>query len=352
MIAKLFLVFLALTVTSSPVDLNDEALNLLRNRLKNTPFRLDQSMNDFSSKLFEVLTNDNRNGNVLYSPFSLHTALSMTYFGSPASSTTNRELANLLGMDNAYSTDYSTNYLQLLNRYDGLRNSHSATVRFANKIYSDDSFEIKRDFLDLLNIFFRTSQDQVDFSQSSRAVEKINNFVRDKTNNLITNLLSPSDVSALTRMVLVNAIYFKANWKVQFDPADTKSKNFDINERQSKSLPAMTVKGDFGVADFRNYKVLKMPYENEDIAMFILLPDRGVNVNEMSSALKNLDLSKLNNRLTYEVRKVQLPKFKFGVKQSMVSHMERLGVQALFDPFKADLSDISDEPGISVEKGN
>jgi serpin B len=329
-------------------------LSLLRANLASTPFRLSEGMNEFAQSIYDVISRDEI-GNVIVSPFSLHTALSMVFFGSPSDSETHKELVKLLGMPTEHFIEYPYNYLALLAKYDNLKRTSSVKVQSANKIYVDDTFEPKQDFLDLLSVFYRTRLDDVDFSDSPRAARIINQYVAAKTQGNINNLLEPHDVDGLTRMVIVNAIYFKGDWKNKFDKRQTRSRPFTVAGETFNYPDTMTTRGNFGIANIAELdaSVLELPYEDENFRMLIFLPNREEDgaVMDLDSKLRGFDMKSINRKLVYgpQVR-VQIPKFKANSRAYMSDVLGQLGVSTLFDPNSADLSDLSDEAGLHVQK--
>ena len=135
----------------------------------------------------------------------------------------------LLGLPKEFYDDYAFNYLKLLERYDSTKRSGKVTVNAANKVYVDDTFTAKETFLNFIKIFYRTSVDKVDFGNPGAASDAINQFVSLKTQGKIPSLMEPSDVDALTRIALINAIYFRGDWKTKFERSKTASKPFTVN---------------------------------------------------------------------------------------------------------------------------
>lgn len=109
------------------------------------------------------------------------------------------------------------------------------TINTANKIYPNVGFDVKKEFLDLLGKHFHSDVQQVDYSKPNESAATINKWVEEKTKDKIKNLISPDSLNDLTRMVLVNAIYFKGNWLNKFDTELTEKKDFtDINGKVSQ----------------------------------------------------------------------------------------------------------------------
>lgn len=181
------------------------SLNLL-NLIEQTPFQLSDGMNQFNHKLMETLAEDN-DGNILFSPFSLHTALSMVLIGSPNYSDTYKELANALYGGSEIKAEYILNYLKLLNFYS--TQDLDVKIKVANRAFAAEGLKIKANYTDYLRTYFHSTLQRLDFEDAERSANAVNGFVEDSTNGLIDEIVQPSTFTPLTRMILVNAIYFK-----------------------------------------------------------------------------------------------------------------------------------------------
>lgn len=333
---------LTLCVVNGAPQNSQDIENLIEEKKRNTPFRLQNAMQDFSAEMFSSLVEDT-DSNLFFSPFSIHTALSMVYFGSPSDSQTHRELASLLRMPSDFYTEYATNYLQLLERYENLRiEGSSAIFDVANRMFKQVGFSVKRDYIALMKHFYKSKVEEVDFG-TQEAVDIINEFVEDKTNGKIKNLLDRLD--ALTQMVIINAVYFKDNWKFQFDKRDTRPKKFAVDEDNTYTYDkTMHIRSQLRSANLPQLKarVLELPYEDESFRMLIVLPENPEDLYEVQQNLGQIDYKDLDRRLQLVLTRVQLPAFKVESRANLKSHLENLGVEAMFDASDADLSDISD----------
>ncbi len=327
-------------------------MNRLRTNLARSRFLLSDGMNAFAKATYKALADKSGGGNVALSPFSLHTALSMLFFGSPESSETHRELVRLLGMPTEHFMEYPYNFLTLAAKYDALQNSDKVKLQVANKMFVDDSFEPKQDFKDLLAVFYRSTVEEVDFGQANgaRATQIINQFVRSKTQGKIPNLIQPGVLGDLTRLVLINAIYFKGNWKDQFEKHTTSAQPFTVGGTTFQYPHTMFRKGVYGVANMPDLdaQVLELPYEDESFRMLIFLPnseDAGA-LRDVERRLPRANLSAIDSRMDYGQTRVFLPRFKVDSKAEMRQVLEKLGVKTLYTD--ADLTDISDEEELVV----
>ena len=328
--------------------------NLLQTKLASTPYRLADGLNKFARDVYGTVARGD-SSNVVVSPFSLHTALSMVFFGSPANSETHDELVELLGLPKQFYDDYAFNYLRLLSRYDATRRGGGkVTVGAANKVYVDDTFVAKEAFLDFMRIFYRATVDQVDFADSFAASRAINRYVDAKTHGKIKNLLEPTDVDALTRIALVNAIYFKGDWKTKFERSRTVARPFTVAGETFQHPETMVTSGLFRMGDVAalDATVLELPYADEDYRMLVFLPRSNASgaVRDLDARLGSFDVNAIDGSLVRGRVLVELPKFKASGRAQLSQVFRELGARTLFDSELANLTDISDEPDLYVQK--
>merc|ERR1711944_197495 len=242
---------------------------------------LSDPVNKFSKQMLRTLTGKEKynDKNIIVSPFSIHTALSMLFYGSPKNSTTNNELAQLLNLntDEGFDTKtYLFNFLKLLKFYNDARDLYDAEVEIANKIFLQEGFVIKDHFKTLLEAFYLTSTQTTNFAKSEEAADAINEYVENKTRGLIEEIITPQDVGILTRLVLVNAIYFKADWKYQFNKKFTSPMFYNLlgNQGRVQHEKGMKVLAAFrsGNSEDLNSRILELPYESSDFSMYVMIP--------------------------------------------------------------------------------
>ena len=319
-------------------------------------FSLGNSIMKFHSKFYSQLTQKNF-GNIFYSPFSIHMLVTQLLLGSPVNSVSHMELANLLEFDkdprylDAYKSYTIGQELQLKNLNQG------STVRIANTMYSAEGWDIKQNFTDALKNYFLSDIRKVNFEDGKAVAQKINRFVQNKTNNLIQKLFEPEDFDEKTRLVLLNAIYFKGSWKHQFNKSETHQSVFHVDEMRQTNFSAMQTFADVKTIHHEELtaKVLELPYQNDNTAMVVILPDSEVSIQEVESRLKKVDLKTLflnvRSSTPTEAVNIVLPKFEteFDV-QEMEEMLINLGVASIFDSRAANFSEISNEPNLFVSK--
>ena len=181
----------------------------------------------------------------------------------------------------------------------------------------------------------------------------INQFVNLKTQGKISNLLEPSDVYG-ANMALINAIYFKGDWKTKFERPRTTSKPFTVNGQTFDQPETMVTNSFFMMGNVPELKarVLELPYTDEDYRMLIFLPkSKQPNaIRDLDRRLRTYNMDSVDENLYYGRVIVKMPKFKASGKARLKEVFQQLGVKTLFFPGLADLSNISDEPNLYVQE--
>ncbi|XP_027131505.1 leukocyte elastase inhibitor-like, partial [Larimichthys crocea] len=161
-------------------------------------------------------------------------------------------------------------------------NSPSASyiLKLANRLYGENTANFLPEFLDATQKYYHADLKAVDFMGAPDACrEEINAWVEQQTENKIKDLLKPGTVSTMTRLALVNAIYFKGNWMNRFDPANTKEMSFETYKNGKKSVQMMyqMKKFPYNYIPEIGLQILELPYVDEELSMFILLPEKTEN---------------------------------------------------------------------------
>ena len=322
--------------------------------LKRTPLLLSEPITNFTKNVYKTLSTDPayKNENLILSPLSIHSALSMLYYGSPIQTTTNLELTKLLGLNLKPIKSFRNgkyHFLNLFRYYEKSGKEHNAEVSLANRIYLQEGFKPKENYLTLLRQYFLTSADVVDFADPVNAAKQINGFVNKKTNGLIDSIVQPDNIDALTRLILINAIYFKAGWKYPFNPANT----FEMPFKLLDGTVVMHEKGMDVSAKFRHGKsarlrarILELPYTNTDLNMYIMIPEEENNLETLNNLAASFDIREIKDILkgsSSQNINVNMPAFESSCEAKMNDLLQSLGAPSMFDVQKANFSLITDD---------
>ncbi|XP_027764577.1 serpin B6-like isoform X1 [Empidonax traillii] len=301
----------------------------------NTTFALD---------LLRKLCEKKSGQNLFFSPFSISSALSMVLLGSKGN--TEAQITKVLSLKK--SEDAHNGYQALLSQINDPNTKY--ILRTANRLYGEKTFEFLSSFIESSQKSYHAGLEPTDFIHAWEDSRKqINGWVEERTEGKIQNLLAEGVLDSLTRLVLVNAIYFKGNWEKQFNKERTTEMPFQINKKETKPVQMMFKKDTFNmtyIGDFQT-KILELPYVGNELSMIILLPDA---IQDGSTGLERLERELTYEKLidwinpemmdSTEVR-VSLPRFKLEENYDLKPILSSMGMPDAFDLGKADFSGIS-----------
>ncbi|XP_056868212.1 leukocyte elastase inhibitor-like isoform X2 [Takifugu flavidus] len=341
------------------------------------PSPLCKANTSFSLALFRKLSDNDTTANIFYSPFSISSALAMVLLG--ARGNTAAQMSEVLYFTEAempkdaeqqqqqqqqqqmrlpdflkslktkgLEDDVHVSFSQLLNELHKENAPYALSV--ANRLYGEQSYQFVEDFLGSTKKHYRAELESVDFraaAETSRS--NINSWVEKQTEGKIKDLLGSDDVTGDTRLVLVNAIYFKGNWNKQFKENATRDATFHISKNSTKPVKMMhqTSKFPFTFIPEANCQVLELPYVGKELSMLIFLPK------QMEDSTTGLE--KLEKLLTYDnfmewtrpdmMKEVEvqvgLPRFKMEEKCNMKNILVSMGMVDAFDVAASDFSGMS-----------
>jgi serpin B len=291
--------------------------------------------NSFAFDLFRTTTQFSDETNVFVSPLSVNMALSMTMNGA-AGQTLDEMKEALRATD--YSMDDINQYNKAL-REALLKVDPSTTISIANSIWYHNTLAVKDEFISVNKDCYDAEIKMLDF-KSPDAVKQINNWVSDKTNKKIPDIikqLSPDEV-----MCLINAIYFKGIWSLKLDKKETKEEDFHPENASKHKVDMMKKTALFLYSEDEHCRYLRMAYGNGAFSMVVMLPKDDTKI---ETVLANLNNESWRNAMwtmgTYEVN-LRLPRFKCEGEYQM--HQSILPAMGMVNPFTdfANFSGISD----------
>ncbi len=273
----------------------------------------------FAHELFKKLANNS--DNLLISPLSIHTALSMTYAGTKGE--TASEFEKLFYFDNNLSVHDSFKEL--------LTSSQSKTNEFnlANSLWPSTLFTLRTSYVDTLTKEYNSTITQLDYKNNPDANAIINQWVEDQTEEKIKDLVPK--LTGTTKLVLVNTVYFLGTWLSEFDHNKTIKEQFLLSSDESVEIDMMHLTAEFNASSNSMFKTIELPYANREFSMFVVLPNSGETISSCLSHMEDLKLDTLKNSLYQQIVTLSLPKFKFswGTK-SLKSVLEELGLKKIF----------------------
>ena len=277
-------------------------------------------------------------GNLFFSPDSISTALAMTYGG--ARGVTEKQMAQTLHFELPADRLHPA-FATLEDNLRAVQQKGQVRLAEANSLWPQKSYPFLPDYLALCQSNYGTSITPVDYKQDTEGARKtINTWVEDKTNRKIVELLKPAMVSRDTRLVLVNAIYFKGSWAKPFKPALTEDQPFQLTAQKSATTSLMRQTDEFGYAEANDLQVLALPYSGFDLSMVVLLPRQADGLGALENKLTATNLAAWTSNLKLQTSRVHvfLPKFKMTSEFLLGNTLAAMGMSDAFDLKKADFS--------------
>lgn len=301
--------------------------------------------NAFTFDLYRDLTARDT-GNIFFSPYSISTALGMTYEG--ARGETAREIASVFG----FSQDDATRRSSMARLYNTLNKQDAPyALKTANALWVQNEYSLLPSFTEAVATYYGGRASNVDFKLDTEgARQTINAWVAERTENKIQDLFASGTLTPLTRLVLTNTIYFKGDWLTQFDAAQTTNQPFFTSAGSSVVVPLMQRTGEgaeYRYAETDEVQVLELPYQGEELSMLAVLPTeiegRGPDtaVYDLEDSLNEGQINAWMSQLYTQRVDVFLPKFKLETKYKLNDSLKTLGMPSAFDGDVADFSGMS-----------
>jgi serpin B len=334
------LLLLTLVVVAAPTlcaaTRADSAQNLQNLVSGNTKFALD---------LYRQLKGSGEN--IFFSPYSISEALGMTYVGARAETESQMAKALCFSLN---QTHLHRAFADLRHQLEMRKQRDSIQLDIANMLWPQVGYELKRDFLKTCSLTYDVEIRQLDFvSNTEDSRLSINAWVADKTRNKIRDLITPGVLSPDTRLVLTNAVYFKAAWKVAFDLQQTHIAPFILADSKASSSKFMNQQGRFLYMQTPTAQILQIPYKNDGFSMLVMLPIAVAGLSKLEESLTADSICIWRSRLQTNTVNVFLPKFKLTSAFNLGATLKSLGMVNAFRP-TADFSGMSDHDTLFVSE--
>ncbi len=282
--------------------------------------------------------------NALLSPYSIQSALAMTYAG--AAGDTRGEMAKVLhypadepamhqsftALQKALEAVAKSTAERAANARKFGGSAEPVVLTVANRLFGQQGYEFRQPFLDLVKDGYGAPLQAMDFiNKAPQERLKINGWVEDQTHQRIRDLIPQDGLTRDTRLVLVNAIYMKAPWAELFEVAATQPQPFEVKGKESAKVPTMRRTGHMGYAKRDGYQVVTVPYTGGEIQLLVLLPDAKDGLAALEAKLTPEILGGCAKPGTAELE-LYLPKFKLEPPLfKMGEVLRKLGMLSAFD---------------------
>lgn len=265
-------------------------------------------------------------GNLFFSPSSISTALAMTAAG--AEGETRKEMLAVL-----HAEQDAPAWLREMGKLSKLLNASGEgyTLQQANRLWGQAGFQFRADYLTRMDKEFAAPLGQLDFQGAPEPSRKtINDWVSDQTRERIKDLLPEGSITDLTRLVLTNAIYFKADWRQEFNRQQTAAQPFTCADGKQVRVPLMYQQEDLPYTEDQATQVLELPYKSGGLSMVVILPRDKRGLSNIESRLTAEKLSGWMAGLKTQKVKAFLPKFKLETQFSLAGALKELGMPRAF----------------------
>jgi len=303
--------------------------------------RVVEGNSRFALQLYQKLRGGE--GNLFFSPYSISTALAMTYAG--ARSATERQMAETLSFPTSADVlanmsvsgkpmtqpEFAEVFGCIIEGLNARGGGESYELRVANALWGQKDYEFLSSFTKQVEAAYRGKLQELDFvTGAERARKTINAWVEKQTNDKIKDLIRPGVLDAMTRLVLTNAIYFKGNWASPFKEDRTREAPFTLRGGEKVQVPMMNQRTRFGYAETAALQVLELPYAGEELSMVILLPKETDGIGALEGDLTAENLATWLGRIRQREVIVSVPKFKMTSKFSLATVLASMGMPLAF----------------------
>ena len=302
---------------------------------------LIESGNSFAFDIFRNLAENEGGGkNIIISPLSISYALSMTLNG--ATGDTREAMLEALRINGITPEKINASYKDLTEAL--LTVDKRVIMNIANSVWTEDRISPKQSFIDILEDYYSAESKEFSITDPG-APDKINEWIEENTNGLIKEMVDKLEDN--TVMLIINAIYFKGKWKLQFDEKETEEEPFYRSEGDADDVPMMKLKEDFKIYDGDGFRLAEFPYGQGNFVMDVILPDAADGVPVLLSSMTGAAFGGWLQQMTTRETDIYFPRFKYGYKKKLKEILSDMGMGVAFTGF-ADFSDITEEADLLI----
>jgi serpin B len=283
-----------------------------------------QGNNQFAIDIYARLRQ--QPGNLFLSPYSLSTALAMTYAGARGETT--EQMVKVLHFD--ITPDRLHPAFEALIRQVNGGKGRSYRLSVANALWGQEGDPFLPEFLRLLADRYGAGLRRVDFRSTEQARRTINAWVEEQTGGKIKDLLKPPDLGRDTSLVLTNAIYFKGDWASPFPKGATRDETFTVTGDEQVPVPMMHRAGHFNYLDSGGFQALELPYAGDALSIVVLLPKRVDGLTEFEGGLSAKGLADWLAGLRPRRVDVALPRFRIEARFELKRVLSAMGMPVAF----------------------
>ncbi len=283
------------------------------------------SNNQFAIDFYKQIANQEK-GNIFFSPYSLSTAMAMTYAG--AKGVTQEQIAQVFH----FTANNDKFHIQLGNTIKQINSKSGAVqLKIVNNLWAEKNYPLTKTYPKLMTTAYMAAIKPMDFiNKFEESRLSINANILKTTNEKIKDLLPPNSLNTLTRLVLTNAIYFKGDWKVMFKKDLTSDRDFFITPLKSIKCSMMSVKSEFSYYEDSKLKALELPYAGNNFSMVVILPNSNNSLEDITKMFTNDLLADIQRELGKQEVTISIPKFKLSNGYELKQLLTTMGMPQPF----------------------
>jgi len=304
---------------------------------------LVQENSEFAFALYEKLAA--KDGNLFFSPYSISNALAMTYAGARGNTAAEMKATMRFHLDD---DRLHAAFNRVIADLNGDPKKQAFQLSVANRLWGQKDYGFQPAFLKIGQDFYRAGLQELEFGNPEESRKIINAWVEKQTKDKIKNLIPQGEITPLTRLVLTNAIYFKAPWQTPFEVEATRPGSFHLADGKTVEVPMMHANPMAGVLVRDTFSLLQLLYKDRQQSMVILLPKKKDGVAELEKQVSAAKLTAwLKDVGAYEVD-LKMPKFKLTTEFKLNRELIDMGMKDAFVQGRADFSGMATRENLSI----
>jgi serpin B len=268
-------------------------------------------------------------GNLVYSPYSIDLALTMS--GAGAAGQTASQIAHVLGAPSPGAAVADAALLRRELTQSVGSGTGAPTLDVANALWTQSGLSLQQPFVSTLTSDFGAPPQSTNFASSpAAALAAINSWVSSHTDSLIPAILGPGSITPQTAFVLANAIYLKAHWEMPFEADLTQPARFTTTDGRAPEVPFMNQRATrYSYASGRDYKAIELPYSSSSLSLLAILPKAG-SFDRFQRSLNTARLDSIIASLSPASVNLAIPKLDLATQTSLNGTLEKLGMTDAF----------------------
>lgn len=304
-----------------------------------------ESINKFTFDLYKQISEDGKN--LFFSPYSISTALAMTYIGAKENTEIEFQKVLYFGAD---KDELGKSLHSIVEQFE--KDGEIYQLDNANSLWLQKNFSFQDDFLKTVSLYYDAGVKTVDFkSNPEKCREQINRWVEEKTHKKIKDLIPPKVITDLTRLVLANAIYFKAEWHEHFKQENSREDLFYLKDKEDAKVKTMFMFQKMRVNYYEDmeYQAIELPYKNRKLSMMVILPNEKMKIDDFEALLTYDNYINRVNQINYQTTEITIPKFTFTSDFNLTDYLINMGMTDAFGK-QADFSGITGQKNLMIDK--